>query len=378
MAELFEILNEDGSSTGILKDREKVHTDGDLHGSVHIWMYRFTSDGRIEVLLQKRSEKKDSFPGYFAASSAGHLDPGEDAITGGLRELNEELGVKAKAEDLEFIQQEYFEGIDYFHGKRFHNRELVSQYLLQVDKEPIFSLQLEEVSAVVWMDSEEIFNRLNDEDFKNCVEPHEYAKVIEIFRKNRRLKQQMAFILEVDKEKFIGRQTYLSDGSRKENDAEHAWHLAIMAMLLGEHANEKVDTLRVMSMVLIHDLVEIDAGDTYAYDTVMGATQRERELKAADRIFHLLPPDQAEYVRGLWDEFEEEKTPEAKFARTLDKVQPLMLNVASGGRSWEEHKVHKSQVVNRNKRTPLGSKELWELCRRWINEKTKEGKLIDD
>lgn len=151
----------------------------------------------------------------------------------------------------------------------------------------------------------------------------------------------------------------------------------MMAMLLSEHANEKVDTLRVMSMVLIHDLVEIDAGDTYAYDTVLGATQREREVKAAERIFNLLPSDQAEYIRGLWDEFEEEKTPEARFARTLDKVQPLMLNQASGGLSWREHKVYKDQVLNRNKKTPLGSKELWNFCKKWIDENIEKGNLID-
>lgn len=151
-----------------------------------------------------------------------------------------------------------------------------------------------------------------------------------------RLNKQMRFIEEIDKEKLIGRQTYLSDASRKENDAEHAWHMAIMAVLLKEYANEKIDVLKTMTMLLIHDIVEIDAGDTYAYDEEAKKTQRERELAAADRIFGLLPNDQAEYMRGLWDEFEERKTPEAKFARTLDNVQPVMLNSASCGKSWQE------------------------------------------
>lgn len=148
-----------------------------------------------------------------------------------------------------------------------------------------------------------------------------------------RLNKQMRFIEEIDKEKLIGRQTYLSDASRKENDAEHAWHMAIMAVLLKEYANEKIDVLKTMTMLLIHDIVEIDAGDTYAYDEEAKKTQRERELAAADRIFGLLPNDQAEYMRGLWDEFEERRTPEAKFARTLDNVQPVMLNNASCGKS---------------------------------------------
>lgn len=141
-----------------------------------------------------------------------------------------------------------------------------------------------------------------------------------------RLEQQMNFIQEIDKMKKIGRQTYLSDASRKENDAEHSWHLAMMCLILNEYANEEVDLLRTMSMVLIHDIIEIDAGDTYAYDEVGNKTKREREEKAAERIFRLLPEDQANYIRELWDEFEEARTKEAMFAHTLDKVQPTMLN----------------------------------------------------
>lgn len=377
MGELFEILNEDGSRTGILKEREKVHEDGDLHGAVHMWLYRVTKDKKIEVLLQRRSDNKDSYPGLLDTSSAGHLDPGEDFLEGGLRELKEELGVIARPEELEYIKQIHFEGTDYFYGKKFHNREIVNIYLLEVKPDREFVLQPEEVSEVFWMDCEEVADQVQDSK-KFCIIPDEYADILEIFRKKMRLYQQMDFILEADKEKFIGRQTYLSDASRKENDAEHAWHLALMAMLLGEHANEEVDTLRVMSMVLIHDIVEIDAGDTYAYDTVGGKTQREREVKAADRLFNLLPKDQAVYVRGLWDEFEEEKTPEAKFARVLDKVQPLMLNHASGGLSWREHKVDKSQVVKRNAKTPKGSKELWQICKKWIDENVEKGNLTDE
>lgn len=174
-----------------------------------------------------------------------------------------------------------------------------------------------------------------------------------------RMDKQYDFLREIDKEKSIFRQTYLADGSRKENDAEHSWHLAMMSMLMCEYANEPVDRLHVMEMVLIHDLIEIDAGDTYAYDTAGNKTKRERELKAADRLFNILPKDQADRLRGLWDEFEENITPEARFANSLDKMQPLMLNDASGGKSWTEHDVHNSQVYKRNERTHEGSEAMW-------------------
>lgn len=178
-----------------------------------------------------------------------------------------------------------------------------------------------------------------------------------------RLEQQMQFIEELDKNKGIERQTYVLRGERKETDAEHMFHLALMAAVLAEHANEKIDVLRVMTMVLIHDAVEIDAGDTYAYDSEELMSQKEREQKAADRIFHLLPPDQEAYFRGLWEEFEEGTTPEAKFAKTLDNVQPTMLNHASGGKAWEEHGVCLSQILKRNEKTGDGSQTLWNYAR---------------
>lgn len=190
-----------------------------------------------------------------------------------------------------------------------------------------------------------------------------------------RLKKQMDFILEVDKMKKIGRQTYLSDASRKENDAEHSWHLAVMVMLLTEHANTEIDVLKTMKMVLIHDIIEIDAGDTYAYDTKANGTKRAREEKAADRIFHILPADQEKELRALWEEFEEGETAEAKFAGALDKVQPIMLNDASNGLAWREHGVKKEQVVNRNSRTAEGSHELWGFCADIIEKNVTLGNL---
>ncbi|MDF2536998.1 MAG: hypothetical protein K0S76_19 [Herbinix sp.] len=192
-----------------------------------------------------------------------------------------------------------------------------------------------------------------------------------------RLDQQMNFILEVDKLKSIIRQNYLMDGSRRENDADHSWHLALMCAILSEHANEKINVVKTITMVLIHDLVEIDAGDTYAYDELANVSKRDRERKAADRIFHLLPEDQAAEIRSLWDEFEEGSTPEAKFANTLDKMLPLLLNAGSDGKSWKEHGVTLSQVLKRNEKTHEGSEALWEYELGIINKHVANGNLIN-
>lgn len=191
-----------------------------------------------------------------------------------------------------------------------------------------------------------------------------------------RLEQQIEFIKEIDGLKKIGRQTYLKDASRKENDAEHSWHLAMMALLLSEYATESVDVLCVMAMVLIHDIVELDAGDTYAYDAEGNSTKRERELAAAERIFHVLPEDQAVYLRSLWDEFEAGETPEAKFAHTLDNIQPMMLNAATDGKAWQEHQVKLSQIMQRNAHTAEGSVELWKFSEEhFIQPNIKSGKI---
>lgn len=190
--------------------------------------------------------------------------------------------------------------------------------------------------------------------------------------------KQISFIMELDKIKKITRQTYLSDGSRKENDAEHSWHLALMAFVLSDYANEPIDVLKTMKMVLLHDVIEIDAGDTYAYDIEGNKTKQERELKAADRIFGLLPEKQKYEYRSLWDEFEAMETSEAKFANMLDKVQPLFLNYAAGGKSWEEHGVKKSQVIKRNERTHEGSEELWAYAARLIDACVENGNLKDE
>ena len=194
-----------------------------------------------------------------------------------------------------------------------------------------------------------------------------------------RLEKQMAFIEEVDKIKLIGRQNYLADGSRKENDAEHSWHLALMTMLLSEYSNEEIDVLKTMGMVLIHDIVEIDAGDTYAYDYEAQKTQKERELAAAERIFNILPEDQAKKLRALWDEFEAGETAEARFAAAVDRVQPAMLNSASGGISWKEHDVTLSKALERNGKAALGSEVLWEYEKEhFIMANVEKGLLKND
>ena len=184
-----------------------------------------------------------------------------------------------------------------------------------------------------------------------------------MMQQKEKLEKQLDFIREIDKEKEIFRQTYLADASRKENDAEHAWHMAIMAYLLKEYANEPVDIAKVMLMCLIHDIVEIDAGDTYAYDEEGKKTQAERERKAADRIYGMLPEEQGKKLYDLWLEFEAQETPEAKFARTMDNIQPMMLNAATDGKAWVEHGVHLNQILGRNAHTAEGSEILWEYAR---------------
>lgn len=183
----------------------------------------------------------------------------------------------------------------------------------------------------------------------------------------------------IDREKFVQRRTYLTDGERLENDAEHAWHMAMMALLLSGYSREKIDVLRVVSILLVHDLVEVYAGDTFAYDVEGLKTQRERELAAADRLFSQLPEEMGLKIRSLWDEFEAWETPEAKFAHSLDNFQPLMLQHASEGRAWREGGRKLSEVLRRNARSAEGSEILWEYARaNFIQPEIDRGNLIDD
>ena len=193
-----------------------------------------------------------------------------------------------------------------------------------------------------------------------------------------RLEQQIQFLVEIDKVKNIFRQTYLADGNRKENDAEHSWHIALMAFLLKEHVEEPVDVMKVIIMVLIHDLVEIDAGDTYAYDAAGATDKREREEQAADRIFGLLPKDQGIYFRELWEEIEAYETADAKYAHLLDNFQPVLLNDASGGKSWAEHGVKKSQIYKRNEKVEATSKSVWEMMQKIVQKNITPGNIKDE
>ena len=193
-----------------------------------------------------------------------------------------------------------------------------------------------------------------------------------------RFTQQIAFILELDKMKNLYRQTFVLHEDRRENDAEHSFHLAVMAAVLAEHAREKVDVLHVMKMVLIHDVVEIDAGDTYCYDTEGYKDKAEREQKAADRIFAILPDDQCQEYRALWDEFEARETPESRFANALDRIQPLLLNYQKGGISWKEHGIHAGQVEARNSGiTDDGSPRIGEFAKEIIAAAKAQGMLLD-
>ena len=190
-----------------------------------------------------------------------------------------------------------------------------------------------------------------------------------------RLQKQLNFILEIDKEKNIFRQTHLSGHGRRENDAEHAWHMAVMAYLLQEYSNEPVDVARVMLMCLLHDVVEIDAGDTYAYDTDGLKTQKAREDAAKQRIYSLLPDDQKRGLMAVFDEFEADETAEAHFAHAMDNLQPLLLNNSNGGSDWAEHDVNAEQVYGRQRKSRLGSEKLYELTDCILKENIAKGSL---
>lgn len=190
-----------------------------------------------------------------------------------------------------------------------------------------------------------------------------------------RIEQQFAFLTEALKLSEIFRQTLLPTSHRRENDAEHSWHLCLMVLVLAEHANTPVDPLRVLRMLLIHDLVEIDAGDTYAYDTARMVGQHEREACAADRVFGLLPADQGRELRAAWDEFEARETPEARFAAAMDRLQPVLLNLLTDGEKWREHGVTLPMVIARNQHAAEGARPVWEHALSLLNAAVERGAL---
>lgn len=190
-----------------------------------------------------------------------------------------------------------------------------------------------------------------------------------------KFEKQMDFILEIDKAKDIFRQTYISNGIRKENDAEHSWHIAIMAFTLSEYFDDRIDVLKVIKMVLMHDLVEIYAGDTYCYDTLANEDKAEREMKAANKIYGILPKEQGKEYMDIWLEFEKGESEESKFANILDRIQPILLNYKTDGRAWKEHDIYKEQVMKRNKVVLNGPKEISDFLMNTLNRAVKKGYL---
>ena len=193
-----------------------------------------------------------------------------------------------------------------------------------------------------------------------------------------RLIQQLAFLVEADQLKRVLRRTSLIGNDRKENTAEHSWHFALMALTLAEHATEPLDVPRVLKLALIHDLVEIDAGDSFVYDSAAMADKAERELAAAERIFGLLPLDQATEYRALWDEFEEQQTPEAKFAAAVDRLCGMLPNYKNQGGSWTEHGITAVQVTGRNSPIGEGAPAVWEVASGWITEAVAKGWILPE
>ena len=191
-----------------------------------------------------------------------------------------------------------------------------------------------------------------------------------------RIARQLEFILELDRLKGVERRSWLLHTERRENSAEHSWHLAVMALVLAEHAAAPVDLLKVIEMVLVHDVVEIDAGDTFRYDTAGQAERAQRERRAADRLFALLPPDQGAHLRSRWEEFEAGETADARFAAALDRLMPMLHNLHGNGRGWREHGVTADRVLAVNAGMAEGAPRLWEVARALVEEAVTQGVLL--
>ncbi len=366
--EYWDIYDRNKKKTGrTMKRNDWNMKDGDYHLSVLGLVRR--SDGRF--LITRRKLDKEWAPGWWEVPGGG-VRAGESSFEAVVREVAEETGLDVRDCPGGFA-------FDYRRDNpQEKNNYFVDIYIFQKDFDPAdIHLQEEETTAWKAADLEEIRQLAGQGIFLH------YDSIRQAFERpqtmKERLDRQFAFIREIDKEKFVSRQTYVSDGSRMENDAEHAWHMAVMAYLLSDYSNEKIDVLHTVMMLLIHDLVEIYAGDTYAYDEQGHKTQKKRETDAADRLYSLLPEDQAAKLRDLWDEFEAWDSPEARFAHVMDNLQPLMLNAATGGRSWKEHGIHLSQPLGRNARTAEGSYKLWDYAfDNFIRPSVENGVLKDD
>lgn len=190
-----------------------------------------------------------------------------------------------------------------------------------------------------------------------------------------RLAHQLSFCIEIDRVKQVIRHNPVIDGSRRENDAEHMWHLAVMALILSEYSPQPLDVSRVIGMVLVHDLVEIDAGDAFVYDEAARAAAPAKEKAAAERIFGILPADQREWLRGLWDEFEEKQSAEARFAGAIDRLQPMLMNATADGGGWARHGITADRVMDKNSVIDAGAPELWTVARQVIEHAVEDGVL---
>jgi putative hydrolase of HD superfamily len=202
--------------------------------------------------------------------------------------------------------------------------------------------------------------------------------IIQRLAGDERLGRQLQFVLEIDQLKSVFRRSYLLTGDRNENSAEHSWHIAMLAIVLAEYANEQVEVGRVIKLAVVHDIVEIDADDTFCYDEAALLTKVEREQRAAERIFGLLPDDQRDDIRALWDEYDAMSTPESRFANALDRIMPILHNFCTNGRSWREHSVTRTQVLTRNAHTADGSERLWEFIRQLVDEAVERGYLAPE
>jgi len=365
--EYWDIYDKNKKKTGrTMKRNDWCLKDDEYHLTVIGAVMR--PDGRY--LITRRKMDKAWAPGWWEVSGGG-VRAGETSREAIRREIMEETGLDVQNARGGFIftyhRENPGEGDNYF----------VDVYRFEMDfDEKDIRLQTSETTDFRIASPEEIA-----ELGKQGIFLH-YDSIRHIFMPDvdqERLAKQFAFALEIDKEKKIERHTYLSDESRMENDAEHAWHMVVMAYLMREYANDKIDIGHTMIMLAIHDLIEIYAGDTYAYDEEGKKTQTARETAAADRLFGMLPEDQGREFRAIWDEFNENETPEARFAKTLDNIQPMMLNNAAHARSWVENDICLSQVLGRNASTAAGSEAIWRYA--WDNflmPNVRAGRLKDE
>lgn len=377
--EYWDIYDENKQLTGRrMKRNDWCLKDGEYHLSVLGVVRR--KDGKF--LITRRKLDKAWAPGWWEVPGGG-VQAGESSLEAVIREIREETGVDVHGcrggFAFDYHRENPGEGDNYFVDVYLFEKDFEEKDLILQEEETIGGMAASH-QLIRALAKEGIFLHYDSICRVFEMEPEVAAEDQDTAGdKVRRLIDQFAFCLKIDEEKFITRRTYLSDGKRLENDSEHAWHMALMAWVLQEHANEKIDILHTILMILGHDLVEIYAGDTYAYDEEGKKSQRERELAAADKLYAILPPDQGTVLRNLWEEFEEGRTPEARFARTMDNIQPMMLNVAAGGRAWTETSIRLSQVLGRNSHTHEGSETIWKYAKEnLLGPALERGYLLKD